>query len=404
MVAPLKPDPTSQTDQSLTMIKTLLKSKTVSTGLAMFAMFFGAGNVVFPLALGQYAQDKNLYAVLGLLLSAIIVPFMGLIAMILFNGDYQAFFQRIGKIPGFCAALFIMCLIGPFGAIPRCIALSYSTITMFTDAISLPLFSLVSCLIIFLFTIKPSTLIDALGFYLTPFLLISLGIIIVVGIASAPPLIHNDLSGSAVFIHGLREGYHTMDLLGAFFFSTVVLYSLQSNLQPKDKSDYKKIIQLSLKAAGIGAFLLGIIYIGFSYVAALNSGFLDGVSKDLLLGTIAYHTLGPFAGIVTSIAVALACLTTAIALTSVFAEFLQKDIVQNKGSYTVYLLITLVLTFFVSTLNFTGIAQILTPILSICYPALIALTLCNILYKCYGLQTVKVPFLAALLASLYFYF
>jgi len=384
-------------------MKALLKSKTVSTGLAMFAMFFGAGNVVFPLALGLYAQDKNFYAVLGLMLSAIIVPFVGLIAMILFNGDYKAFFQRIGKIPGFCVALFIMCLIGPFGAIPRCIALSYSTISMFNDAISLPIFSLISCIIILMFTIKPSSIIDTLGFYLTPFLLASLGIIIIVGIAASPAPIQNDLSNSTVFIHGLLEGYHTMDLLGAFFFSTVVLYSLQSDLQPEDKSDYKKIISLTLKSAGIGAFLLGIIYIGFSYVAALNSDILQGIGKDQLLGTIAYQTLGSFAGVVTSIAVALACLTTAIALTSVFAEFLQKDIFQNKGSYSVYLILTLILTFFISTLNFTGIAMVLTPILSICYPALIAVTICNILYKLYGFKAVKIPFFVILAISIWLY-
>lgn len=384
-------------------MKALLKSKTVSTGLAMFAMFFGAGNVVFPLALGQYAQDKNLYAVLGLLLSAILVPFMGLIAMILFNGDYKAFFQRIGKIPGFCVALIIMCLIGPFGAIPRCIALSYSTITMFNDSISLPLFSLISCGIILLFTIKPSSMIDALGFYLTPFLLAALGVIIVVGIAASPAPLHNELSNTTVFIHGLMEGYHTMDLLGAFFFSTVVLYSLESDLQPADKSDFKKIIKLALKAACIGAFLLAIIYLGFSYVAALNSEILQGIGTDQLLGTIAFQTLGSFAGIVTSIAVALACLTTAIALTSVFAEFLQKDIFKKKGTYTVYLVVTLVLTFFISTLNFTGIAKVLTPILSICYPALIAITICNILYKLYGFKAVKIPFFVILAISIWLY-
>src|SRR3984893_3016927 len=100
------------------------KSNTIATGLVMFTMFFGAGNVVFPLALGQYAQDKNFYAILGLLITAVGVPFLGLIAMTLFNGDYKSFFDRIGKIPGFIVAAVILGLIGPFGAIPRCVALS----------------------------------------------------------------------------------------------------------------------------------------------------------------------------------------------------------------------------------------------------------------------------------------
>src|ERR1700730_16757905 len=107
------------------------KSNTLATGLAMFSMFFGAGNIVFPLALGQIAQDKNFYAILGMLITAVGVPFLGLIAMTLFDGDYKRFFGRIGKVPGFIVAACIMGLIGPFGAIPRCIALSYSTAKMF---------------------------------------------------------------------------------------------------------------------------------------------------------------------------------------------------------------------------------------------------------------------------------
>src|SRR5947209_4364111 len=122
------------------------KSNTWATGLAMFSMFFGAGNVVFPLALGQFAKDQNIYAILGLLITAVGVPFLGLLAMTLFNGNYTHFFERIGKVPGFLVALGIMGLIGPFGAIPRCIALSYSTIRMYMPDTSLVLFSLVSCI------------------------------------------------------------------------------------------------------------------------------------------------------------------------------------------------------------------------------------------------------------------
>src|SRR5665647_1655937 len=98
------------------------KSPIIATGLAMFSMFFGAGNVVFPLALGQIAQDKNFFAILGMLVTAVGVPFAGLIAMTLFNGDYRKFFARMGAVPGFIVVAIIMGLIGPFGAIPRCIA------------------------------------------------------------------------------------------------------------------------------------------------------------------------------------------------------------------------------------------------------------------------------------------
>ena len=89
------------------------KTNIIAIGFAMFSMFFGAGNVVFPLALGQYAQDHNFYAILGLLITAVGVPFAGLMAMTLYNGDYKKFFERIGPLPGFAVAAIIMGLIRP---------------------------------------------------------------------------------------------------------------------------------------------------------------------------------------------------------------------------------------------------------------------------------------------------
>ena len=102
----------------------LLKSKTLLSGLAMFSMFFGAGNIIFPLAVGHYAQDRTFLAVFGLLITAVAVPFIGLIAMILFEGDQKSFFGKIGQKPGFMVELLILLLLGPLGSTPRCVALA----------------------------------------------------------------------------------------------------------------------------------------------------------------------------------------------------------------------------------------------------------------------------------------
>ena len=91
-------------------MKSIFKSEALSIGLAMFSMFFGAGNIIYPLAVGQYAGDQNFYAMLGLIITAAIMPIAGVIAMILFEGDYRAFFGRLGKVPGFLLALIIISL------------------------------------------------------------------------------------------------------------------------------------------------------------------------------------------------------------------------------------------------------------------------------------------------------
>lgn len=375
------------------------KSVILATGLAMFSMFFGAGNVVFPLALGQIAQDKNFFAILGMLITAVGFPFAGLMAMTLYNADHKFFFGRIGAIPGFLVAACIMGLIGPFGAMPRCIALSYSTAKMFLPNVSLPLFSLISCVIIFLFTFRKNNVLDFLGYILTPFLIGSLAIIVFMGLWNRPEEVQfSDYESFNIFLKGLMDGYKTMDLLGAFFFSSVVVNGLRNDL-PAETSP-KQLMTIALKASVIGGLLLGLTYVGFSYVSSFHALALQNVSADELISMIAVHVLGPYASIVACIAVALACLTTVIALAVVFAEFVNKDLFGSKIGYVPALIGTLAITYFVSTLNFTGIAAFLEPILKICYPALVVLTLFNILHKLYGIKVVKTPVMITFLASL----
>lgn len=380
------------------------RSSTLTTGFAIFAMLFGAGNIVFALAVGQFAQDKNFFAIIGLLLTAVGVPLLGLIAMSLFNGDYKSFFNRIGKVPGFIVATAILGLIGPFGATPRCIALSYSTSKMYLPEISLPLFSVIACAFIFICTFKRTSILDIVGYILTPLKLGSLAFIIIMGYWFAPEVPATTHSESTVFFKGLNDGYLTMDLLGTFFFCSVVIDCLRKKCDVSDVNNFRTMIGTTLRASCIGAGLLAIIYIGFSYVAAAYSGSLINVKPEDLITSIALQVLGPYAGLIVSFTVTLACLTTAIALTTVFAEFIHKDLTSNRVSYPIALIISLAITFWFSTLNFTGILKFLAPILELCYPALIVLCIMNILHKLYQVEIVKTPVLAVFIVSLFAFF
>ena len=368
-----------------------------SVGMAMFSMFFGAGNVVFPLIVGQATQDKSLYALLGLVITAVGVPFTGLFGMTLFDGDYRAFFDRLGKKSGFLIAIIIMGLIGPFGAIPRCITLSFSTLKMFFPNVEILPFSLASCLLILLLTLRKSRIMDILGYVLTPILLLSLAFIIVKGIIIHPEIrISEQHTELTAFFHGLLSGYHTMDLLGAFFFCSVVIDSLKSI----SNNNHDKLYHNALRASLIGASLLALVYVGMSLVAALHSEVLSNATADVILGVIALEVLGPYAGIITCVAVALACLTTAIALSVVFAEFLHYDILKDKVNYEWSLLATLGVAFVVSTLEFNGILLFLAPIVQLIYPCLLVLSVTNIAYKLWGFPYVKVPVVATFIVSL----
>lgn len=366
------------------------KSHSLSTGLAMFSMFFGAGNIIFPLVIGQMASDKTSYAITGLLLTAIGVPFMGLLAIILFKGSYKDFFDRMGIVPGFILTTLIMLLIGPFGGMPRCIALSYSTLkTSLFPSLSLTAFSFAACIVIFLFTYKKRKILRLLGSVLTPLLLTSLFLIIISGLWTSEPLHASSFTASQSFMHGLLEGYNTMDLLASFFFSAVIFSGLCKHFDPEDNAESKKLFRVALKASVIGAALLSLIYIGFSFVAAYHAPSLGLQIQDELLGALTLKILGPRAGLVASATISLACLTTVIALAVVFSEFLQHTLLKNRISYITALSLTLVATYFVSILEFKGIVALLAPLLQVAYPALIMLTIANIAYKLYGFQPVK---------------
>lgn len=378
-----------------------------STGLAMFAMFFGAGNIIFPLALGQLTQDKNLYAIFGLIVTAVFVPLAGLLAMLLYEGDYNAFFRRIGRWPAFIVIAMILAVIGPFGGLPRCIAISHSTLNTLIpsafESINLPVFSLCSCLAIFLFTFRKNRIIDVLGYVLTPILLLSLAGIVVKGFFDAPQHIHNISTPWVIFKQGLMGGYNTMDLLAAFFFSSVVLVCLRK--KPEDSiNNSRPILKIAVYASLVAAILLTLVYISFTWLAAGHSQVLEQVASHELLGALALQILGPNAGIIAGVSVCFACLTTEIALAAVFAEYLSKTLFKEKISYRNALIITLAISFVISTLQFEGISAFLGPILQLCYPALIVLTIVNLLHKLFEFKSVKIPVYLTFITTLFFYF
>ena len=367
-------------------------------GFAIFSMFFGAGNSIFPLLIGSAAGDKNFYAVMGMTISAILVPLLGLFGIALYDGNYKEFFYRLGRIPGFLLISMIMVLIGPFAGIPRCVTLAYSTLKPNLGGASLVLFSAIACLIIFAKTIKKTRLIDILGKVLTPFLLFCLTFIIVKGIYTqgtvSPSVAAPNNSG--VFFFGLIKGFQMMDLLASFFFSATVIACVKAKGAQMSSSP----INMFLKGAVLSGVLLWLIYIGFSYVAANNSAFFQSIPQESLLGAVSKKILGVRLGFMMGLAVALACLTTAITLVTVFSEFVHKECLNKKVPYSVCVIATVIAAFCFSNLGFMGICNMIAPALFVCYPALITLTLVNIFHKVYQFNPVKWPVYTVLAISM----
>lgn len=356
------------------------QSSFITTGLALFSMFFGAGNLIFPLLMGKAVGKNTGFAILGLSITAVIIPLMGLITMILFKGNIKQFLKRIGKTPSFLLLLLLQLILGPFGVIPRLITLMHASIKPYFGDLSLFTFSTFACLLIFLLSFKRQKLVVLLGKYLTPLLLISLGGLIFFGLTTDSYSISTATSKLDSFFEGLISGYNTMDLIAALLFSSLVVShfdvnNLLLNEAKRKKALFKKMLFSSL----IAAFLLLITYIGLCFVSARHAIALDpNISSEQILGAIAIKILGPIGGFLAVITVITACLTTAITLTSIFADYLHKELCNEKIPISMALIVTLLTTSLFANLGFTGIATILTPILQIVYPGLILLTMINL--------------------------
>ncbi len=376
-----------------------------AAGFAMFSMFFGAGNLVFPLAAGQFAQNNNLYAITGLLITAVGVPFLGLLAITLFDGDYKKFFARIGRVPAMIIIGIIFAVIGPFGAMPRCLAFAYSTTSPYLPGVSLPVFSFFSCLLAFALTYRKVSIVGVLAYGLTPLKILAMAYLVFVGFLTATVLSGEPVPASTTFFHGLNLGYQTMDLLAAFFFSSVVIFSLKQQVVHENEDHAKSILfWQALKAGTIGMALLAITYTGLSYIAAMHSSHIAETPPEGLLGALATHLMGGYAGLMVSMIVVMSCLSTVITLTAVFSDYVSEELTGGRVSYRWGLVITLALTYAISTLEFSGIVAFLGPILQVMYPALIALSLLNIAHSLFNFKPVKAPVAAVFLITLFLHF
>jgi branched-chain amino acid:cation transporter, LIVCS family len=379
-------------------------------GFSIFSMFFGSGNLVFPLAIGVESAGSWVFGFIGLFCTAVILPCLGLFVIKLYHGNYEEFFGQAGSLAKIALPLFTLSLLGSFGVVPRCITVSYGSFAYIFPNISLVLFSLIFCIICFFLSLNTGLMLKILGKILTPILLIFLCILIICGIINAPS-ITNNLEQISSLKNGFFTGYETMDLFAAFFFSALIFKQIQQEV----RGDGAQVMQLAIKSSIIGAVLLSAIYLGFVFLGAHYSVYLQNIAPQLLLPTIANHILGEHAAIMICCIVTLSCLTTAVALSNIYAHYIftnfniycknlknchpelgsgskhpineilnqvQDDNNPKRNFYLVAFSI-MIIAFGISLTDFTNITDFLAPLLEISYPGLIALTILSIATKNY---------------------
>ncbi|MFZ4772790.1 MAG: branched-chain amino acid transport system II carrier protein [Chlamydiia bacterium] len=345
----------------------------LGVGFALFSMFFGSGNLIFPLLVGFQTASHPIWSSIGIILSGVILPFVGVYAMMLYGGDQNRFFRFFGERGTLVFTFVSLALMGPFGVLARCLTVMHGGVEQFYAASSLSFVSALFCLLIFGLSIKRGVLIQSIGGILTPFLLLSLALLVYFGLQHEY-IVVSSLNAKNAFLEGFFQGYQTMDLLAALFFSTFILGHLD-RLYPNAPEMKRKIF---LRASLVGASLLSLVYLSLVHLSAHFHVELVNIEPQMLLPAVAKLSLGAIGGYIVAVASILACLTTAVVLTYLFAEFLQKQIPFFASKYRA-IGVTLLIAFMTSTLEFSGIARILGPLLEISYPFIIALTATNIL-------------------------
>lgn len=345
-------------------------------GFALFSMFFGAGNLIFPPYIGISSGSSWLISFLGFILADVGIILLSIIA-ISKAGSLQNVIGRAGKKFGITLEFLMMLCLGPILVIPRTGATTFEmSILPLAKNFNPVLFSVIFFSITLLLTIKPTKVMDIIGKFLTPILLLSLAFLIVKGIVS-PIGNLEDVNSSDLFITGVTQGYQTMDALGIGGIVALIMTSLVS----KGYTDKNENISLAIKSALIACVGLTVVYGGLTFLGATASSLYDtNISQTALLINITHQLLGSTGTIMLAVVVGFACLTTSIGLTSVTGKFFE-DFTNKKLKYEHIVIFICVFSAIVSNFGVDKIIQIAIPILSLIYPVTIVLVVMNIFKK-----------------------
>ncbi len=357
-----------------------MKRHTLLYGFSIFSMFFGSGNLVFPLMVGVENADNWFAGFIGFFCTGIILPFLGLFVIKLHRGNYTSFFAEAGIVAKYAIPLFTLSLLGAFGVIPRCITVAHGGLEFLFNDISLFAFSSVFCVACYIICLNEKWMFNMLGKFLTPILLGFLLILIAIGAYNAQQFSASDSEFNTNFLDGFFRGYATMDLFAAFFFSSLIFKQIEAII---DESSGQSVIKAALGPSIFGASLLGLVYLGFVYLGAHYSFLAKDIPGELILPAIANHLLGSNGALFIAIIIIFSCLTTAVALNSIYARYLCSFKIVGEKKFPLILLATTALSFAISLLDFDGIAAILGPLLDMSYPSLIALTILSIITRRY---------------------
>ena len=346
------------------------------TGFALFAMLFGAGNLIFPPMLGYETNSSWISTMLAFTITGVGFPFLGILSVSIVGNGIKDFANRVSPTFSKIFAIISILAIGPMLAIPRTGATAYE-ITFLYNGMESPIYKYIYLIcyfgIVILFSLRANKVIERVGKILTPILLILLFLIIIKGIFFANLSVKPDIYPHA-FKRGFLEGYQTMDTIASIAYAGIILKAIKSSRNLTQKQEFSFLIK-----AGLVAILsLALIYGGFALVGAKMHSVLVTKDKIELLVKTTSYLLGGYGNLILAICVAGACLTTAIGLVATVGEFFSSI---TSFKYENIVIFTVIISFLLSILGVESIIRISVPILIFIYPVMISLIILNLFGK-----------------------
>ena len=354
---------------------------TVVTGLMLFALFFGAGNLIFPPVLGASAGDRLPAVMAGFLITGVLLPLVAVIAVSTSGEGILGLARRVGGRFGAVAPAAVYLSIGPLYAIPRVVTVAYELATRPVLELlgtapgrwTLPAHAAGFLVVSVLIALRPSRLADRVGRWLTPALLVLIAVLCVATIAG-DDVVERAASGpyaASPFSTGLTQGYLTMDVLAATVFGIVVIQTLRS----RGIGSTGRVVRATAAAGGIAAALLAAVYIGLAMIGTRTGGAAD--DGTALLRSAASSALGPAGVIVFAAIVILACLTTSVGLLSAWAGYAYATL--PRTTFSRHLVAGAGCALILSNLGLAVIIRIVAPLTLLLYPITITLVAATIL-------------------------
>lgn len=351
----------------------------------LFGMFFGAGNLIFPVFLGNQAGSSLIPAIIGFCITGVGMPLLGIVAMALSksNGLYDMS-SKAGKAFGMFFSVALYLSIGPLFAIPRAATVSFTVglspfVPKERQTLALALFSLVFFSIVLFFSLKPSGILTWIGKLLNPTFLIFLGILIIAVIVSpmgsifqVEPLANY---GHMSFVQGILDGYNTMDVLASLAFG-IILIDVVKGL---GITDSKKISSSAMKSGFFAVLGMAFIYVSLAVAGAGARNVIGEVADGgEALNKIAEHYFGTYGAFLLGLIITFACLKTAIGLVTACSTTFT-EMFPNKFSYNTLAIVFSIFSFGLSNVGLGNIIKFSIPVLISLYPmAIVLIALCII--------------------------